>query len=260
LFAQFEYVNPLPGSGFHNPQTTILLKNGSNLNPESVSDYSFIKIKGSLSGNHSWSAKLSDDNKSVIVKPDQPFDWSETVYVEVLPVLQKDNNTIIDGMKFNFKIRDEVTGEKIERYRFCRMENLKSSLGYDPYKKGNNQQKPFPPDDMPTFTINVNNNPSPGSIFYSNQDDLYDDVMSSFPTIIQNDGTVTWTKNLGVDGDGHDFKINQNGYLTYFKYSTLMWMVMDSNFNLIDSIQCGNGYEDATNPMTSRCTPMVILF
>ncbi|MBA2407483.1 MAG: hypothetical protein H0V65_05760, partial [Chitinophagales bacterium] len=65
LKAQFKYVNPLPGSAFHNPQTNIILRNGGFIDAASISDN--LEIIGSVSGKHDYSARLSDDNKTVII-------------------------------------------------------------------------------------------------------------------------------------------------------------------------------------------------
>src|SRR5439155_15078860 len=55
-----------------------------------------------------------------------------------------------------------------------------------------------------------------------------------------------WAKNLSVNG--HDFKINFNGYLTYFTYGQEYRIIRDSNYNAIDSLQAGNGYGEETKP------------
>ena len=69
VFAQFKYINPVPGSQYHNPETNIILKNGSFIDRNSIDDKDLLEIHGSVSGNHSWTGRLSDDHKSVIIKP-----------------------------------------------------------------------------------------------------------------------------------------------------------------------------------------------
>jgi hypothetical protein len=243
--AQFSYINPLPGSQYHNPATTILLKNSSTVDRLAVSNSSFVEISGSVSGQHSWKARLSDDNQTVIVKPDEPFAYGETVTVDVKPLLRSAAGDMINGTSFNFKIKPEYSAAQKKQFAESNLENFIASFGYDPTKKGPGRGPTYPLDSMPAFTINVNNNPAPGQIFYCNNQDLDEDDTNSFPTIIQNNGTIVWARDCGTAG--HDFKINQNGYLTYFKYSTASWMVMDSNYNLVDSLQCKNGYELGTN-------------
>src|SRR4030095_11326471 len=47
--------------------------------------------------------------------------------------------------------------------------------------------------------------------------------------------------------NGHDFKLNLNGYLTFFNNTANKWYMLDSAYSIIDSFQCGNGLELFTN-------------
>ncbi|HUM47278.1 MAG TPA: arylsulfotransferase family protein, partial [Chitinophagales bacterium] len=242
--AQFNYISPVPGSLYHNPQTNIILKNGELLDKASVADKDLLEIVGSVSGNHTWTARLSDDNKTVVIHPSPVFEYGETVYVSVSNKLKKASGAFIDGTFFSFQTRNAITPEEQLAYSQYRHEDFVESFGYDPI--GNTEQDFFEtPDSFPTFVINVNNNPSPGRIFFANQQELDEQDTNSFPTIIENDGSLYWAKDAGRDG--HDFKINHNGYLSYYSYNYSWWIVLDSNFNKIDSLQCGNGYEIETN-------------
>ncbi|MGB3074001.1 MAG: aryl-sulfate sulfotransferase [Chitinophagales bacterium] len=238
--AQFTYINPKPGSQYHNPQTGLILKNGSFIDRASVTDKNLFEITGSSSGAHSWIARLSDDNKTIVVKPHPVFDFGETVTVTIHSKLKKIPGETIEGTTFSFQIRSKPTQEDEAAYREMRQQSFMDDFGYDPYAK--NPDDIYPLDSMPTYVINVNNNPAPGQIFYRNKEDQTTDIpgTNSFATIIQNDGTILWARDLGQFGS--DFKLNANGYMTYFA-DTAQWMVLDSNYNLIDSVQCKNGYE-----------------
>ena len=244
LFAQFQYINPVPGSSFHNPETNIILKNGNYIDRNSVKDKGLVKIRGSKSGLHKWVARLSDDKKTVTIKPAFDFAYGETVTVTVNSKLKTYQEAKIEGTSFTFKIRNEVTPEQRERYKQARLESLREDGDYLPNE--NIGAKLYPLDSMPTFTINVNAHPAPGSIFYANHEDAADgsNKTNSFLTIIKNDGTIKWARD--VNDDGRDFKINENGYLTYYTNDPSMFMVMDSNYNIIDSVRCTNGFEGAT--------------
>ncbi|MGB3075805.1 MAG: arylsulfotransferase family protein [Chitinophagales bacterium] len=246
LFAQFNYVNPLPGSSSHHPQTTILLKNGNAMDRESINNQQFVEITGSKSGKHNWTALLSDDDKTIIVKPEVPFFFEETVTVNVHSTLLKENGEKINGITFSFGIRAKTTGEQEKLIRLAKLQNFIDEYGYDPSRK-DAQKITYPLDSMPTYTISINNNPAPGRIFYSNHEDQTgpDPATNSFTTIIENNGDMVWAKDVGQNG--RDFKLNVSGYLSYFSRDKAMWMILDSNYNLIDSAQCKNGYELSTN-------------
>lgn len=243
-FAQFNYISPLPNSRYHNPTTNIILKNGHLIDLASVADKNLLSIDGSVSGNHTWSARLSGDQKTIIVKPKPAFEYGETVTVTVLPRLMRQDGIQVEGTTFSFQIRDAITPEQARAYEESRRAYFIESFGYDPEKKPNGLQFETP-DSFPTFVINVNNNPSPGRVFYCNQQEMDESDTNSFPTIIESDGTLVWTRDQGIDG--HDFKLQHNGYLSYYRYGYAWWRILDSNYNVIDSVQCGNGYESETN-------------
>lgn len=243
-FAQFTYVSPMPGSVYHNPETNIILLNGQLIDEASLQGNNLLTIVGSVSGNHTWKARLSDDHKTVVIHPVPVFAYEENVYVVVSNNLKTVNGDAISGISFSFQTRKEVTPEQKALYSQYRLEDFKESFGYDPITDP--QPELFEtPDSFPSFVINVNNNAAPGRIFFGTQQELDEEDTNSFPTIIENDGTLYWARDEGKDG--HDFKLNESGYLSYYSYAYAWWKILDSNFNEIDSVQCGNGYEAETN-------------
>lgn len=244
VFAQFSYVSPMPGSKFHNPETNIILLNGQLIDESSIHGADLLTIVGSVSGNHTWKARLSDDHKTVVIKPVPVFAYDENVYVVIGNNLKAANGNQINGTSFSFQTRKEVTPEEKAKYSQYRLEDFKESFGYDPIVYP--QEGLFEtPDSFPSFVINVNNNPAPGRIFFGTQQELDEDDTNSFPAIIENDGTLYWARDEGKDG--HDFKLNESGYLSYYSYAYGWWKILDSNFNEIDSVHCGNGYDVETN-------------
>ncbi len=68
--------------------------------------------------------------------------------------------------------------------------------------------------------------------------------------ILENDGTPLWYREL-TDDYAYDFKVQPNGRLTYAQFlhhhdytggGDVIHMVMDHDFNVIDSVQMKNGY------------------
>ena len=58
--------------------------------------------------------------------------------------------------------------------------------------------------------------------------------------IMENSGETYFFKR--VTRYGLDFKKISNGNIVYFEHSRNKYMMMDSNFTIFDSIECGNGY------------------
>lgn len=238
--AQFINVSPVPGSKYHMPQTGLILRVAKPINETTIHNPALIEINGSMSGLHEWTARLSE-GRTLLIRPLSAFDWGETVQVTVHTGLKTTDGGALQGTTFSFEIMNELTAEQKELLEADDDDEphiTRGSSAYDNLRQGCST------DSLPTYQVTINNNPTPGQIFHNNQSDDKKDT-NSFPTIIENDGTVVWTCDKGISG--HDFKINYNGYLTYFDYPADGWIVMDSNFNSIDTIQCGNGYESETN-------------
>ena len=86
--------------------------------------------------------------------------------------------------------------------------------------------------------------------------------------ILENDGTPVWYKEL-TDDYSYDFKMQPNGLLTYAQllhhhpYSgggDAVHMVMDKEFNEIESIQMGNGYIAESHDFQLQPNGHVLLF
>ncbi len=239
-FAQFSYLSPLPGSQYHHPRANLIFKAGYPLDPASIYSAQLLEITGSQSGVHSWQPVLAE-GRILIINPDVDFAWGETVKVVLRPLLRRNDGLQLPGLEFSFSTGNEMSAEQKARYH-------ESRSGEWPYDMQVNEGVKLPEvcsiDSLPGYQVLINNNPAPGQIFHNNQSDDKKDS-NSFPTIINSDGSLVWACDLGISG--HDFKINYNGYLTYFDYPYNGWIVLDSNLQTIDSIQCLNGYEMETN-------------
>lgn len=237
-FAQFNYIHPLPGSAMHHPEATIILKHGNLIESASVLDKSLVEIHGSLSGAHSWTSRLSDDNKTVVIKPFPAFAYGEKVFVTVQSRLRTKAGAVVEGTSFTFSIMNEISAEQREQARLGLMK-MESEHAQLPQLK--EEEDIYPLDSMPSYTININNNPAPGQLFFTSHKE--NTTSNWFSTIINNDGSIVWARDQA--NGGVDFKINESGYLTY--YFAGWWVVMDSNFNKLDSFQCVNGYAIETD-------------
>ncbi len=241
-FSQFIYLNPLPGSQNHNPQTALAIRNGNLIDRGSILNNSWMEIIGSKSGFHSFTSKLADDNKTIIVNPTVKFDNGEIVSVIITNQLKKQSGEKITGTTFTFQIKSALTTEQQVKF-----ENAIHLFNNDESEESNTnvETRDLNLDSLPPFVVTTNNNAAPGQIFYSNTFSGPDVYTNSFATIIENNDSVTWARDLGESG--FHFNINYNGNLTYWDLSFQGWIQLDSNYNLIDSILPGNGYESQAN-------------
>jgi hypothetical protein len=239
LFAQFVYQSPVDGSAYQKTQSSIILKAESVLNPSSVEADGWISIKGSRSGLHSYTARLARDGRTIMVRPDQPFDYDETVSVSVGDQLQLTSGARLAAAAFSFTTEKRATPQEMQQRLIARRH-------YDSdVMPATGLKQEVETDSMPTFKITINNNASKGSFFWNNQSDFHPEWTNCYNVIMSNSGKFSYARDMGLNG--HDFKINYNGYLTYFDYDHYQWIMADSNFNKIDSFKCSNGYESATN-------------
>jgi len=154
--AQFVYLNPLPGSKYRNPQTTLAIKNGSFMDASSVAKKDWIEITGSKSGPHTWTARLSDDRKTIIVKPQPVFDYSETVSVTIHSKLKKEDGQKINGKTFSFQIRDEITPEQKEKIEEAHRRLFSEEFENNPSRQSNVRDQDL--NALPTYVVTINNN------------------------------------------------------------------------------------------------------
>lgn len=247
--AQFAYVYPKPGTRYHQPFTNIILRNGAWLDEASVLAGDWITITGSKSGTHEWRARLSDDRRTVTIRPLTPFSYDEQVTVHVKSRLRKSDGHRINGLTFDFYTRPQPTPEQEERYRTTQI-----ALYEDPDRFSAPQsdteahvemKKQLPFDSLANYSVVQYGPTAPGYVFFNSKNQYYESNSNSVITMIENNGKPKWVRDLGVNGQ--DFKINHSGYLTYFDYNNYRWIVLDSNLKQIDSLQCKNGYEEYTN-------------
>jgi len=85
---------------------------------------------------------------------------------------------------------------------------------------------------QPNYTITTNNNPWHGNLFF---------LTGGTVNIIDTAGTLLFSQFWGLKG--FDWKVNKNNHLTYFDRVSKGWFVMDSLYNVVDSVFCKNGYE-----------------
>ena len=223
-FAQFQYISPKPGSKYHKPETNIILKNTNKFNHQTI-DFQQFNISGSVSGNHEFNFKLTDDLKTIILNPMVPFLDGEIVEVTIADGIKLENGSKINPQIFHFTISENSKiAESIQE-----ISDTNSKIEYSETDLYLN---------FPSITVNVNDNPDEGKIFFHNISALASDS-DRYYAIIENDGTPFYAKQ--DNQRGLSFTLQKNGYLTYWNKKN--FYMLDSSYSLIDSFACGNGYD-----------------
>jgi hypothetical protein len=218
------YFDPVPFSKYVKTQTQLIIKTGDYF--EVTSAKGVISVLGSKSGLHNGKFFFAENNKALIFQPERNFSYAETVFVKIK-----------SGLKTS-------TGDKIEPYAYYFLtcsedinvdaaEIFSKEIGID------NISIDSLPGDFPTITINYTNNPSSGYIFISNLS-FGAHTNSPYLIICSNSGEPYYYKRIGTPC--YDFKMQPNGNLTYYNNNRGKFYELNSNYQLIDSFYCRNGY------------------
>ncbi len=240
--AQFTYLSPMPGSKMNNLETSIILKTGKFIDATSLKN-ALITINGSLSGVHEASIKLARDNKTILVYPITKFSGGETVSVEIKDGIKNADGSKVSGASFQFRTHPEYTAAQkaaiSSAYRQIKIDEY-GLEGFESMFEGNeNTANKMFCNHLPPFIIDA----TPGAyydapVFYRNQRIV--DPLCHTMAIITSDGDSLYGYQ---DNDkGIDFKINDNGYITFYDYTDSSFNMIDSSYNLVKKLYMKNGY------------------
>ena len=232
----FEYISPVPGSGLHNPETNIIIRQGEAFDSFNLNDTSLLTVLGSISGFHNGSLYLTPDSKTIIFQPDSIFTRGETVYVSLKSGLMTTSGVQIDSLHFFFNISVgfptefntidySITTKKIDS-------DLQPNKSF--YSTKSDSSILFFPE-FPKISMKGKNNPEDGYYFFS-----FNTINKNFLAIINNSGIPIYIKQS--NDRTYDFKVQKNGMLTYWDDKNLKFYEMDSLYQIVDSFYCGNGY------------------
>ncbi|HKJ80577.1 MAG TPA: aryl-sulfate sulfotransferase, partial [Ignavibacteriaceae bacterium] len=96
------------------------------------------------------------------------------------------------------------------------------------------------PGDFPMLNVTQSNNPTPGYIFLTNFSIQNSNPYGNYLLIVDNSGNPVFYRKMPQIC--FDFKLQPNGLLTYYDESTMKFYAMNTNYAIVDSFACGNGY------------------
>jgi hypothetical protein len=235
--AKWEYVSPRPGSQYISPGTTIAIRPGEVLDEKTVNSDLFT-VTGTQSGSHRGSAILSDDKKTVIFKPLQPFAKGEKVYVVVNPGFKTITGRTINDLSFSFTILLREVALPPDLARSLLDAHPQAAAPDQPNIQSPSAQQfvTLPPDYPPLTVTTAPNGTADGDIFLA---PFAGNVLTTtYALILDQSGQPVYYKKLA--GVTTDFKKQPDGRLTY--YNGGIFYAMDSSYNIVDTYQAGNGY------------------
>ena len=236
-----QYLFPASGATAITREATIIIRPGDILNASTIKA-SLITVKGSFSGTHSGTFTLSDDKRTMIFKPSTLFTYSERVTVTLRKGILTTKGIKVDSLYYYFTIQSQPKGRTLT---FAEGSAAGGSQKASQIREPNNS---FSVNSLtgsyinfPKITPTTMDNPSPGSIFLATYHATtlpnYD---LSYLAIVNDSGAAQFLR-PGVS-EMTDFKVNPNGLLTYYDAGKGMFFAMDSNYVIVDSFWCVNGY------------------
>jgi hypothetical protein len=257
-----EYVSPIAGSNLVSPQTNLILRTREILDRLIPSNLPVFSVNGSTSGKHSGTTVVSDDRKTVIFTPNQPFATGEIVDVNVQWSVRTPAGERIEPFNLTFTVSplsnldraalltrispepSQLAPRKIDSK--AKQAGRLMKVGADSI-----------PADFPPRSIDISNNPEPGGLFLASfkiaeaSDHLY------FISYVPSDKQYLMVLNRAVQPIFYkkmpdmstDFKLQPNGFLTFYDNAKGAYYELDSNYAVIDSFRCGNGYRTNLHEM-----------
>jgi Arylsulfotransferase (ASST)/Secretion system C-terminal sorting domain len=245
--SEFQYLSPIPGSGMNQPETNIIIRYGTTYISEDIYNKDVLLVVGTKSGTHSGKTILTEDNKTLLFKPDVPFTEGENVNVTLMKQIRTEEDEIIPSLNFSFKITDKnlnalVKNNPEEYFSKINPEYFASTFSNSNFKKivspTYSVMDDSLPVDFPAILVDSINNPAPGYIFLSPFN--YLNRGKNYIVILDNYGVPVFYRQLPYLN--YDFKLQPTGVLTYYDELTHQFYVLDSKFKLIDSLSTRNGY------------------
>ncbi len=249
--ASLVYVSPLPGSSLVSRETNIILRARATIEQATLPEYSPVAATGTVSGPHSGRFLVSDDRQTMIFVPFVPFAPSEDVTVTLRPGIQTSDGRAIAPLPFRFSTSSVSASDRIAVARSLPRFDGPSGPSFS--RSSSAGGRILAPESDSTIsgfptTVPVRSiDPSAGSIFFSTLkletvNGVVDVVTSPEEciAIVDNSGRTRFSRT--VTGISTDFKVQPNGYLTYYDGGTGLFFELDSTFSVVDTFSCGNGY------------------
>jgi hypothetical protein len=238
-----EYISPAPGATMVRPGTTIAIRPGQLLDERSLANALF-QVVGTLSGRHEGQIVLADDQRTIIFKPNRPFDLGENVTVTVAPGLTYLTGKQFAGVSFAFSIQAQIAPNvRAGANDFYPAESHAPLTTTETPSDQPNSKYLTLPTGFPSYTVTVPaNGTGDGDLFMAPFTFAAGTGLNPYLLVLDNMGEPVYYKRLVQDTTYTDFKRQPNGDLTYFDGTLGLFVELDSSYNVVNSYQAGNGY------------------
>jgi hypothetical protein len=233
----FVLLSPLPGAKYVRPETTILVNCEHPVDARDL-QASVLKVSGSRTGSHDGTLIIAGTS-TFLFKPTQPFDWNETVTVNLDMATLQPGVAKQQTVSYSFRtsrrkapsitsFADEISNPGAQLPEEGTITGLTASAAVTDSV----------PSTFPLMTIFDRGDTSSGFLFLSNFDVPL--TVKPYLMILRNDGSPVFYREM--QNLCFDFKVQPNGQLTYYDTNDGVYYAMDSSYAVVDTFRAGNGY------------------
>lgn len=242
--ALYQYLSPRPGARMVSLWNNVVIREGRDIDPASLTTGT-ISVAGTRSGEHAGRLLLSDDSKTIVFTPDQPFDLNETVAVRLTGGIETSDGHPLPPLTFTFQV------SRVDPRRQPHPELAESAAGEEgasQVRRGvqetgpvrtNAAQSADLPEGYPVTELLVSDDPDPGKIFLAPYDRTMGPSQGDL-LIVDNHNMPIFFRALPARAFG--LTLQPDGRLTYYTTNHARFLVMDSTYTPVDTFQVGNGY------------------
>jgi hypothetical protein len=235
----YQYVSPVPGSRNVSPLNHIVLRDGRDLDAASLSG-SAVSVTGSRSGSHAGRLVLSDDGRTLVFLPHEPFAPGERVAVTLGAAARARDGGALPPFAFEFS----VAAANPAPYRPAAGDEEFGTPAEPAAPTGEAVETPAAaqgdlPASYPPVTLRVKNDPEPGFVFCTPAKNTAP-ANNTHLLILDNDAMPIFYRK--TPSRPADFKRIDDGRLVYCEIGKRMHYALDSAYAVVDSFMAGNGY------------------
>ena len=245
---KFQYLFPVPGSILNSTGTNIIIRFGEAFNDFGLDNC--LSVSGSKSGKHKVKIVLAENNRTLIFKLIKPFADGELVTLKLKNRLKTISGKIIPELQYSFETSKVNLNKavKSDPDKYLKLTNPDFNNDKNLFfqndvttseRKTYTIQKDNLPADFPEIRVDSINSPTSGYIFLA-PFSLSGINPPNYLIITDNYGIPVFYKKM-IKERSLNFVKQPSGVLTYFNQGK--YHVMDSSYNVIDSLYVKNGYE-----------------
>lgn len=227
--AKVEYCFPPNGAKYVPSISQIIVRPSE---PVALTSWQMV-VTGLESGLHSGTTVLSDDHRTIIFTPSEPFFDNEQVEVQIPAGIKTIEGHSLLPVSFSFEVSPSPP---LNGSPFL---DVTGDLGKHSFRT-----QSFPPD-FPSMTVTTRDHSTPGYLYFATFDftQFGHDTGTSgaYRLIVDTNGNPVYWQHA-FDSIEFDFQPMPNGQMTFFELPRNVWYAMDSSYSIVDSFRAPAPY------------------